>query len=101
MSTATAVYNTSCSLGVSPADLFFTCADQDWVCHATGTEKQGQGSYEEGRMGWCAGCVGQGRAALGQIDNYRMQLSVTAFLGEQRSSRRSAQIIRANATMKQ
>jgi hypothetical protein len=82
MSPAIAVYNTSCSLGIPPADLFVACVDQDWICYAAGTEKQGPWSYEEGRMGWCAGRFGQGRAALGQVDSYICKLiSTSALLG--------------------
>jgi hypothetical protein len=102
MSTAIAVHDTPCSLGVPPANLFFACADQDWVCHAADTEKQGQRSYEAGRMGRCAGCSGQSRAALGQIDSYFTMQTMTAFLDDRLSSERhkardSAETIGANA----
>jgi len=67
MSTAATVYNTPCSLGIPSADLFPACVDQDWICDALGTQKQDPGCYEERRMGWSAGRIGKGRAALGQV----------------------------------
>jgi diadenosine tetraphosphatase ApaH/serine/threonine PP2A family protein phosphatase len=92
MSTTITVYNTPCSLGVPPADIFIACVDQDWICYAAGTEKQGPGSYEEGRMGWGAGRFGQGRAAPGQVDSYICKfLNTSAFLGERHGPRHSAE----------
>jgi hypothetical protein len=83
MSTTVTVYNTPCSLGVPPTDLFVACVDQDWVCYADGTEKQSQRSDATGRMGWSAGRFGQGRATPGQVDSYICKiLNTSASLGE-------------------
>jgi hypothetical protein len=77
MSAATTFYDVACSLGTSPADVFFTCIDQDRFRDTSGTKEQGQRSYEEGRMGRGTRCSRQGGAAIGQIDDHAMQIDVT------------------------